>query len=85
MLKQVRAVSMGLQTLNICDYFKKINLLTGKCFRESIRFAWTSLFWFFGPPPPRRRSMLPMAMLISDMRETGNLEENSFLGHRPIK
>lgn len=51
MLKQVRAVSMGLQTLNICDYFKKINLLTGKCFRESIRFAWTSLFWFFGPPP----------------------------------
>lgn len=66
MLKQVRAVNMGLQTLNICDCFKKINLLTGKCFRESIRFAWTSLIWFFGPSPPPPRSMLPMAMLVSD-------------------
>lgn len=62
MLKQVRAVSMGLQTLNICDYFKKMNLLTGKCFRESIRFAWTSLFCFF----PQR--MLLMAMLSDTER-----------------
>lgn len=53
MLKQVRAVSMGLQTLNICDYFKKMNLLTGKCFRDALEILLDLLgphCLFFFPP-----------------------------------